>query len=291
MGQIFNACAYDADDRICYTIYADKFHANCYSYSGAVASIHYLLRQKPYHVMWGGDYVLIDDYLEDVSNEDILLGISIYEDMEEFKCNNDDIERLSYYEKIKFIDDNSKTWEHKYVWDEALKYFDFENTYCVNYDGFLVNHTKKQAINLKEYFSISKFFRSDIEASMDLIPILTETGGGTAMALFEGITSGSTEHLAGDWCGDLLQIVEDYPNEYKLLEFCISQSKDKMRYCYKKYGTNEDGYLLKNANGDLFRAFNFTPFSENGRGMEQYIKVTEVGDGVQLSGVKIEDKE
>ena len=64
-----------------------------------------------------------------------------------------------------------------------------------------------------------------------------------------------------------------------------------MRYCYKKYGTNEDGYLLKNANGDLFRAFNFTPFSENGRGMEQYIKVTEVGDGVQLSGVKIEDKE
>ena len=291
MGQIFNACAYDIDNRVCYTAYADKFHANCYSYSGAVASMHYLLRQKPYRVMWGGEYVLIDDYLEDISNEDILLGISIYEDMEDFKCNNDDIEKLSYYEKIKFIDDNSKTWEHKSVWDEALEYFDLKNTYCVNYDGFLVNHTKKQAINLKEYFSNSKFFRSGVEAVIDLVPVLTETGGGTAMALFEGITSDSTEHLAGDWCGDLLQIVEECPNGYELIEFCISQSTDKMRYCYKKYGTNEEGYLLKNENGDLFRAFSFNPFIENGRDMEQYIKVTKVENGVQLSGVIIEDKE
>ena len=220
-----------------------------------------------------------------------MLGISTYENMKEFQCNNDDIENLSYYDKIKFIDDNSKTWEHKSVWDDAIEYFDLEKTYCVNYDGFLINHTKKQAINLKEYFENSKFFVQDIEATIDLISVLTETGGGTAMVLMEGITSGSTEHLVEDWCGDLLQIVEECPKDYELLEFCISQSSDRMRYCYKKYDTNKDGYLFKNENGDLFRAFSFSPFHENGRSVEQYIKVTEVENGIQFSGVKVDEKD
>jgi hypothetical protein len=56
MGQIFDACVYDTEDRICSVLDADKFHANCYSYSGAVAVAHYLLRQKAYHVMWCGGY-------------------------------------------------------------------------------------------------------------------------------------------------------------------------------------------------------------------------------------------
>ncbi len=292
MGQIFNACAYDVDNRVCCTVYADKFHANCYSYSGAVASMHYLLRQKPYHIMWGGGYVVIDDYLENISNEDILLGISTYEDFEEFKCNNDDIEKLSYYEKIKFIDDNSKTWKHKSVWDEALEYFDLKNTYCVNYDGFLVNHTKKQAINLKEYFDASKYIvRGGIETAIDLIPMLTETGGGTEMALFEGITADSTEYLAGRWCGDLLQIVEECLDGYELMECCISQSTDKMKYCYIKYGTNQDGYVLKNEDGDLFRAFNCNPFTRSGRGPEHYIKTQVTRDEIRFSAVEIEEED
>jgi len=76
MGQIYIATAYDITEMNCCTIYADKFHANCYTYSGAVASIHYLLRQKPYNVMWGGQHVVIDDNLAHIACECVLLGLS-----------------------------------------------------------------------------------------------------------------------------------------------------------------------------------------------------------------------
>lgn len=291
MGQIFNACIYDIDSKVCCTVYADKFHANCYSYSGAVLSTHYLLRQKPCHVMWGGDYVLIDDYLEDISNEDILLGISTYEDYEDFESNIKDIQNVNYYKKIKFIDENYKNWKHISVLDEAKDYFDYNHTKSVKYEGFLVNHTKKQAVNLKEYFINSKFFISNIEATIDLIPVLTETGGGTIMALFDGITDNSTEHLAEYWCGDLLQITDKCPDGYELIDCCISQSIDRVKYCYRKYGVNENGYVLKNENGDLFRAFSVNPFSEDGRGVEYYVKAKVLDDRIQFNTIKIEDKE
>jgi hypothetical protein len=51
MGQIFHSCVYDVESMTCSVEEADKFHANCYSYSGSVAVAHYLLRQKPYRVM------------------------------------------------------------------------------------------------------------------------------------------------------------------------------------------------------------------------------------------------
>ena len=41
MGQIFHACVYDIENRACNVIYADKFHANCHTFSGAVAATHY----------------------------------------------------------------------------------------------------------------------------------------------------------------------------------------------------------------------------------------------------------
>ena len=52
MGQIFHACAYDIETKTCCVYDADKFHANCYSNCGTVFSMHYLLRQKPYRIMW-----------------------------------------------------------------------------------------------------------------------------------------------------------------------------------------------------------------------------------------------
>jgi len=48
MGQDFTACAYDIENRKSCNYFAAKFHANCYSFSGAVLSMHYLLRQAPY---------------------------------------------------------------------------------------------------------------------------------------------------------------------------------------------------------------------------------------------------
>jgi hypothetical protein len=56
MGQIFHACAYDIDKKKCCVYDADKFHANCYSFSAEVHAMHYLLRKKAYRIMWGGNY-------------------------------------------------------------------------------------------------------------------------------------------------------------------------------------------------------------------------------------------
>jgi len=89
MGQIFRACVYDTENRICSVVDADKFHANCHSHSGAIAVAHYLLKQKAYHVMWGGDYVIIDDFLAQELSEDMLLGISTYDDREDIERNSD----------------------------------------------------------------------------------------------------------------------------------------------------------------------------------------------------------
>ena len=49
MGQIYSACIYDIEERTACVMDADKFHANCYSYCGAVAVTHYLLRNKPHN--------------------------------------------------------------------------------------------------------------------------------------------------------------------------------------------------------------------------------------------------
>ena len=75
MGQIFNAVAYDLDSMTCFVDDADKFHANCYNFSPTVRCIHYLLRQKPYRVMWGGDYFIPKN--KDLNfSEEFLFGIS-----------------------------------------------------------------------------------------------------------------------------------------------------------------------------------------------------------------------
>jgi hypothetical protein len=70
MGQLFDACAYDVENKKCCVFHADKFHANCYSYSGAVFSMHYLLRQAPYRIMWSGSDLIED--ISEVNNEEHL---------------------------------------------------------------------------------------------------------------------------------------------------------------------------------------------------------------------------
>ena len=87
MGQIFHACAYDIDTKTCCVYDADKFHANCYSSCGTVLSMHYLLRQKAYRIMWGGEYVFLWDHLKKFSRTEDLLGMSTYSDMIDLTLN------------------------------------------------------------------------------------------------------------------------------------------------------------------------------------------------------------
>ncbi|MCL2322371.1 MAG: hypothetical protein FWC47_09730 [Oscillospiraceae bacterium] len=280
MGQIFWACAYDIENKKCFVKDADKFHANCFSCSGTVVSIHYLLRQKPYHIMWGGGYIVIHDYLKHVSRTEVLLGISTYEDYEDFERNNEDLKEKSYYDKVKFIDENNKLWEKLHVLDEALIYFDWENTRSVKYSGYLINHTKKLAVDLTDYYEQSRFLSDNgIDMCIDAVPVLTETGGGTEMALFDGVCTDSTEELSRSWCGDLLQIVPDLPTDFEVINCCFAEIWCKAEYCYKKFGVNEKGLLLKNESGELYKA---APLGILGdRGLPSHIKVELTKDKIR----------
>jgi len=161
---------------------SDKFHANCYSHSGAVMSTHYLLRQKAYNVMWGGSYVTIDDALDYISDNDVLLGISAYRDYDSFERNNTDLPNERYYDKVKFIDENSKLWDKINVWNDAMRFFVGESgDSFAKYSGFLLNHTQKLAINLADYYEQSKSFGYKHEMVIDPVPVFTETGGGAGI--------------------------------------------------------------------------------------------------------------
>jgi lipopolysaccharide biosynthesis glycosyltransferase len=141
MGQIFHACVYDTEKKKCSVIDADKFHANCYSCSGTVAVAHYLLRKKAYHVMWGGGYVVIDNFLSQELSEDILLGISTYMDREGIESNSESNRQddENYRNNVEFVIKNTASWKEINVWNKAIDFFDYENTHSVKYDGFLVD--------------------------------------------------------------------------------------------------------------------------------------------------------
>jgi hypothetical protein len=276
MGQIFHACAYDIETKTCCVIEADKFHANCYSFSGAVVSMHYLLRQKPYRVMWGGSYVDFSDsdYAALASRTENLLGISTYRRYENFERENVDILEEDYYDKIKFIDDNSKLWTKINVWNEAEEYFDWDNTRSVKYSGYVLNHTQKLAVDLEDYHTRSQFLRKyeycERVAAIDVVPVLTETGGGGPMALFEGFSADSTEELFESWCGDLLQIVDELPEGYKIIDCCFAELWSRAKYCYFKFGVDENGYVLNDGSGKRFKAARFGSCDK--RGPSHYVK-------------------
>ncbi|MCL1996467.1 MAG: hypothetical protein FWG63_09700 [Defluviitaleaceae bacterium] len=295
MGQIYTACVYDTKKRIAYTGDVDKFHANCHSNSGSVVTTHYLLRQQPYNVMWGGGYVVIDDFLEQfdlAEHEDLLLGISTYEDLEGFTDNNENVEQLPYYDKIKFIDDNSKTWQRKNIWhgdipEKALKYFDHKTTLSVLYTGYLLNHTQKLAVDLADYHKKSLYMRSfeplyeepiyDVTVCIDAVPVLACCGGNAQMAYLNGVSAESTPQLATTWTGDLLQIVDELPKDFTLIDCCFADIWDRANYCYKTFGTNEDG-IIKDKNG-LYKATPLTLFGNQGSVRNVKVEIEEITEG------------
>jgi len=271
MGQIFHACAYDIETKTCCVYEADKFHANCYAHSGAVFSMHYLLRNKPYHIMWGGGYVAIDNHIADISSTEVLLGLSTYMDYKDFFGDDENTPEDKIRDKAKFIAENKKLWKKLDVWDDAKAYFDWEHTHSVKYSGYLVNHTKNLAVNLADYQEQSKFLDKNGQiVTIDLIPVLTETGGGTQMALFNGISADSTEQLAGDWCGDLLQIVDDLPLNYGVINCCFAEVWNRTEYCYRTFGLDEQDFVIRDNSGKRLEAANLSVFGK--RGLPCYIK-------------------
>jgi hypothetical protein len=229
--------------------------------------------------MWGGYNVIDSDELSRFSRKEDLLGLSTYLEFQE-----SDITDSKYNEcldKVKFIYDNSKSWTKMDVWDDAEKYFDMDNNQCVKYENFLVNHSKKLAIDLADYFYQSKAMTKNMEKyAIDPILVLSETGGGTQMAFFDGITEETTEELAGGWCGDLLQIVNSLPDGYSLINCCFAELMGKLNYCYCEFGSNKAGFLLKNDKENLLKAVLLNLRGKRGPVMR--VKVKEKKDSVEF---------
>jgi len=57
-----------------------------------------------------------------------------------------------------------------------------EITHSITYENVLVNHSQKLAIDMAEYFKQSRAVTQNGEDyAIDLIPVLTETGGGAVI--------------------------------------------------------------------------------------------------------------
>jgi hypothetical protein len=227
MGQTFTACIYDIDNMECCTVEADKFHANCYSYCGTVLSTHYLLRRKAYNVMWGGDDVLIDDNIATFDKHKDLLGLSTYIRYSDITFNNRNLKRKPWHDKAIFIRDNYKLWKRINVIDRAINHFNWHKARVLPYTGYLLNHTQSLAIDLDDYYLKSWSIKYSVgfyigAYVVDPVPVLTETGGGSAMLFFEGMSADTTAMLAGKWCGDLLQITATIPKSYKIINCVFS---------------------------------------------------------------------
>jgi len=280
MGQIFSACAYDIKTKACCVVDSDKFHANCYSFSDTVATMHFLLRLKSWRIMWGGNYVCTN--LAKFSRDEDLQGISTYVDIGYFERNDDNLKEKEGYDKVKLIVAYHKMWEHIDVWNVVCKYFDLENTKSVKYDGFLVNHTQKTAVDLADFYRQSVSLTDDgRNFVIDLLPVLTETGEGTQMALYEGLSFDSTEELAGTWCGDELQIVDDLPENYRPINCCFAEIWSRAYYCYDAFGLNQEGYLLNDSNQNLYEVTRLNLIGK--RGSPRILKVEKTDGRIKFS--------
>jgi hypothetical protein len=232
--------------------------------------------------MWGGDDVVTEDNIKRFPRQQDLLGLSTYLGYDFFKLNNHDLKSKSYHKDVEFIEEKGKLWKKIKVEDDVLKkYFNWEKTHSVKYSGYLLNHTKKLAVDIADYCEQSKgLSESGEEVVIDLVPVLTETGGGTEMALLKGTSIETTEKLAGTWCGDLLQIVDELPKKYKVISCCFAEIWHRIRYCYITFGTDKDDYILKNNAGERYNCINYNCFGQCSSA--RHVRVNKVDNKIQF---------
>ena len=151
------------------------------------------------------------------------------------------------------------------------------------------NHTQKLAIDLSDYYKKSSYATKEgLEIAIDAVPVLAETGEGAQMAFYDGVSAESTEELAGTWCGDLLQIVDELPEGFQLINCCFAEIWSKAKDYYQKNGTNENGLIITNTEGELYEAASLNYYFK--RGPLLYIKVTleEENNRIKYATVKVE---
>lgn len=59
--------------------------------------------------MWIGSYIVLDDAIKRFLTKEKLIGLSVTEDLADFRDNNEDLASKSYYDQVKFIDEHHRT--------------------------------------------------------------------------------------------------------------------------------------------------------------------------------------
>jgi len=257
MGQMYVAIGYDLNTREAVEMDAGKFCEGCHFNSEAVISMHYLLKKQPYRIMWLGSEALQGYNLNRLKRKEDLLGASVAFYKEYYEAKHADWGE-EYPEISLFISENYATWNRTSIEHQAIKELKDNGKSAVEYTGYLINHTRKEAINLVDYYNCSKglFWNETTEefvTVLDPIPILTDMDRGHLLAFFDGIPANVTENLAGRWAGDLLERIEDVPaNEYTIIDCCFVNIYPRAKYCLSKFGIDEEGWLIANEKGELF---------------------------------------
>jgi hypothetical protein len=201
------------------------------------------------------------------------------------KGSKENLEEKDWDDKVKFIRDHHNRWERMDVWDDAIRYFDIRRTLSVDYSGFLVNHSQKKAVDLAHYFDQSRSKDSEGNVfAIDPIPVLTETGGGTQMALFDGAPCDTTERFAETWRGDLLQITGSLPPDYELMDCCFADIWSRVRYCYDTFGVDSEGCVLDGQKGTRLQCVKFS-IRDMRRGTPHYIKAELTKEKIIFTGI------
>jgi hypothetical protein len=202
MGQYYNSVLKDEIGTIAnYYNFGLKLMEHSYFFNKYVNSVCKKLVNSPHYVAWVGDYAEEEDY-QDRENADTL------REMVNYRQN---------YEGTKLLS-QSAPW---------------------NYMGhLLVNHSKKQFIDLDDYYRNSVLHygkERKEEYVIHPLPLLTAVGNGKGGGDYYGDKAINKEDV-GLWAGDLIEIVK-YNEEYKW-------NYETKQYEYKGYKNITDDVLF-----------------------------------------------
>lgn len=201
MGQYYNSVLKNEKGQIKnYYNFGLKLMEHSYFFNNYVNSVCKKLVNKPHYVAWVGDYADEDDYVER-ENADILKEMVNHRQ----KCNGTQLE--------------SKSAPYGYM-------------------GYLlVNHSKKQFIDMTDYYNNSVLNYGEErkgEYVIHPLPLLTAVGNGKGGGDYHRKALNIND--VGLWAGDLIEIVK-YNEDYKW-------NYETKQYEYKGYKNITDDVLF-----------------------------------------------
>lgn len=197
-----------------------------HSYYGneVVLGMYEVLYNNPVHVAWVGDYATDYDFNDPSCKFDKDLVLKAYKQTWEY---NSDTEEYLYGDKeLPSVDTNS------YIKKDNDKWTVTDDRYYGIFDEYklLVNHTKKEFINLHKYFYNNKKYYNYEGPYFNPLPILTAVGNGFGGGDYHYSNSVNKE-MVGYWFYDVIS-VED--KNYKVPEDYIDQTENEDYVFYEK---------------------------------------------------------